>query len=210
MTTTIVLATANLKKLAELSAMLLQAGVNGIKFVTLAEVDPENKIPEPDETGETFAENALLKARYYAGALNLPCLAEDSGLLVTLLPDVAGVYSKRWFPGTDADRNVEVIRRLKSSNFSDAEFWTGAYICALCYVDGDGDVLYAAQGDCVVRIVEPRGSGGFGYDPITAPEEGDGRTFGEMEDPMEKARYSHRSKALRAFVDTLPRMQLAD
>lgn len=202
----IALATRNPRKLDELQAMLRQAGIKGVNFLTLADVDPNNKIPEPEETGTTFKENAQLKAREYARALNMICLGEDSGLIVDDLPDVAGVQSNRWFTGSDTDRNNELLRRL--NDVTDPAR-TGRYVCSLALATPDGTIIHNNEGECGVRItLEPRGEQGFAYDPITAPCGGNGDTFGQMPQ-MKKAEYSHRGRALRAFLEALPKLQLA-
>jgi XTP/dITP diphosphohydrolase len=186
----LVLATRNPHKIRELAALL----------------EPHEVVPLPDEvelppeTGETFADNALGKARAAARAAGTPSIADDSGIAAAALGGAHGVRSAR-FAGEDAsdeDNLAKLIRDVPSDGDRRV-----AYVCALAYVDpGGAEELF--EGRCEGTLAErPRGSGGFGYDPAFVPDDtGDGRTMAELP-PEEKAAISHRGRAARAFLDWL-------
>ncbi|MYZ47413.1 RdgB/HAM1 family non-canonical purine NTP pyrophosphatase [Propylenella binzhouense] len=166
-------------------------------------------LPEPEETGTSFEENAVLKARAAAEASGLPALADDSGLAVDALGGEPGIYSARW-AGPDKDfaramRNVE--ERLQAAGARDPAARGGRFVCVLALARPDGSV------ETFPGIVEgtlvwpPRGSEGFGYDPMFLPA-GEARTFGEMSaqekhgwKPGEAAALSHRARAFRLFAE---------
>ena len=156
--------------------------------------------PDVEETGSTYLENALLKARAGAAALGEPALADDSGIEVDALGGRPGPRSAR-FAGEDAtdQQNLhELIRALKGVPGSGR---TARYRCLAVLAFPDGGVLQA-EGICEGTLVgKPRGSGGFGYDPIFVPEGWD-RTMAELADE-EKDRISHRGRAFRALGETL-------
>src|SRR6187431_1795721 len=153
----LLLATTNLGKLREITAIL--EGVP-IELVTLNDLDP---IVEPDETGATFAENARLKARYYSKATGLVSVADDSGLEIDALDKAPGVHSARWH-GTDYPakfRRIQELFRERGVTGSTARF-----VCHIAVARGDA-ILFEAQGVVEGEITaEPRGTNGFGYDPI--------------------------------------------
>jgi len=186
----LVLATRNPGKVAEFRALLEPAGVEVLGL------DP--RIPEVEEDGATFAENALKKALTYARATGLPVLADDSGLEVDALGGRHGVHSARWVPGTDADRNRALLRELEGVP---PERRTARYVCVVALADPAGRHRLF-RGTLEGRIaLAPRGTGGFGYDPIM--ELPDGRTVAEL-DLAEKNRISHRQAALRQALAALP------
>jgi XTP/dITP diphosphohydrolase len=156
--------------------------------------------PDVEETGSTYLENALLKARAGAAALGEPALADDSGIEVDALGGRPGPRSAR-FAGEDAsdERNLdELIRALKGVPGSGR---TARYRCVAVLAFPDGRELHA-EGTCEgILEPKPRGTGGFGYDPIFVPGGGD-RTMAELTDE-EKDRISHRGRAFRALVDQL-------
>jgi len=155
----------------------------------------EAGVPEPEETGGSFAQNAALKARASAFGSGLPALADDSGLSVTALGGRPGIYSARW-AGPDKDFGA-AMRRIMDE-LGDAEDRSAAFICALCLAWPSGMVRHY-QGRVDGTLVWPaRGGKGFGYDPIFVPE-GHDITFGEME-PADKHRISHRADAFRKLV----------
>ena len=160
----------------------------------------EGPWPDVEETGSTYLENALLKARAGAAALGEPALADDSGIEVDALGGRPGPRSAR-FAGEDAtdQQNLdELIRALKGVPGSGR---TARYRCVAVLAFPDGRELHA-EGICEGTLVgKPRGSGGFGYDPIFVPEGGD-RTMAELADE-EKDRISHRGRAFRALGATL-------
>jgi XTP/dITP diphosphohydrolase len=155
-----------------------------------------------DETGVSFVENALLKARFAAEIAGLPAIADDSGLEVDALGGAPGIYSARFAgPGADdAANNVRLLRELEA--VPDAA--RGArYRCAMVYLHGPLDaapvICEASWEGRIARL--PRGNGGFGYDPLFLVGEGQG-TAAELE-PVRKNRESHRGQALRALVAAL-------
>jgi XTP/dITP diphosphohydrolase len=157
------------------------------------------------EAADTFEGNARRKAEYFVRLSSLPTLADDSGLEVMALGGAPGVRSKRWAgaSGTpaeiDAANNAELLHRL--AGLSDAQR-VARYRCVLVFLRSAGALPLVCYGDCTGRVLEePRGSGGFGYDPMFFSDEL-GKTFGESSGP-DKDRVSHRGRALRAFVHAL-------
>ncbi len=187
-----VLATHNPGKLAEMKAIL--SGL-GVEVVSPAEAGVEMDV---EETGTTFAENAMLKAKAICAAAGLPAIADDSGLCVDALNGGPGVYSAR-YGGEELDdrkRRLLLLRNLRGQTTRAAHF-----TCAVACAFPDGDTL-TAEGRCDGAIAfAPLGEGGFGYDPVfLIPEKG--KTFGQLS-PEEKSAISHRGKALAAFVEKL-------
>ena len=157
------------------------------------------------EGADSFEANARKKAEYFARLSSLPTLADDSGLEVMALGGAPGVRSKRWAgaSGTaaevDAANNAELLRQLKGA--PDAKR-VARYRCVLVYLRSASAVPIISHGDCTGRILEaPRGTGGFGYDPLFFSDEL-GKTFGEAS-AEEKDAVSHRGRALRAFAQAL-------
>ncbi|MDR3510154.1 MAG: RdgB/HAM1 family non-canonical purine NTP pyrophosphatase [Caulobacteraceae bacterium] len=149
-------------------------------------------LAEPEETETSFAGNALLKARHAADASGMIALADDSGLSVRALDGAPGVYSARW-AGPDRDfamAMAKVEARLEAADGEDRAAW---FSCALAVAWPDGPVVVVEGRVDGTLVFPPRGTLGFGYDPIFAPE-GESRTFGEMP-PAEKDRLSHRARA---------------
>jgi XTP/dITP diphosphohydrolase len=194
--TQLLLATRNAGKLAELQRLLASA-VPGVEVVGLRDV-PE--YPEAPETGATFEENALLKAREAVRYTGLPAVADDSGLTVDALNGMPGVLSARWSGrhGDDAANTTLLLGQL--ADVPD-ERRGGAFVCAAALVTPDGaeHVLERQWRGTVVR--EPRGSHGFGYDPVFVPA-GLDLTSAELE-PAEKDARSHRGQAFAALVPVL-------
>jgi XTP/dITP diphosphohydrolase len=196
MTVRVVLATNNAKKLAEFRRVL---AAEGIEVLGLAEVPA---YPEPAETETTFEGNALLKARACVAATGLPALADDSGLAVEALNGMPGVRSARWAgpAASDADNLDLLVRQLTDVP---AERRGARFVCALALALPGGETEIV-RGEVVGRLTEePRGTNGFGYDPIFVPD-GEVRTTAEM-DPAEKDAVSHRGRAIRAMVPVLVR-----
>lgn len=187
-----VLATHNPGKLAEMKAIL--SGL-GVEVVSPAEAGVEVDV---EETGTTFAENAMLKARAICAAAGLPAIADDSGLCVDALNGGPGVYSARYGGEglDDAGRRRLLLQNLRGQTTRAAHF-----ICAVACAFPNGDTL-EAEGRCDGAIAfAPLGEGGFGYDPVfLIPEKG--KTFGQIS-PEEKSKISHRGKALAAFAEKL-------
>jgi XTP/dITP diphosphohydrolase len=189
----VVLATNNAKKLTELRR-ILPADL-GIEVLGLADLPA---YPEPAETGATFADNALLKAREAVARTGLPAVAEDSGLAVDALNGMPGVLSARWSGAGDAANNALVLGQL--ADIPD-ERRGAAFVCVVALVLPDGTERLV-EGRMPGRLVrEPRGENGFGYDPIFQPD-GETRTSAEMA-PAQKDAISHRGTALRALVPLL-------
>ena len=201
--TDLLVATRNPGKLVELRRMLASADVAGIRVLGLADV-PE--FPEEPETGATFAENALAKARDAAKATGLASVADDSGLAVDALNGMPGVLSARWSGRHGDDRaNLELVLGQLGDVPDDRR--GGAFVCAAALVvPGVSEV--GEVGEIVVHgewpgylARAPRGTNGFGYDPIFVPE-GEARTSAELA-PEEKDALSHRGRAMRALLPHL-------
>jgi XTP/dITP diphosphohydrolase len=188
----LLIATTHPGKLKEIFGIL--AGVP-VELVTLNDLDP---IPEPEETGSTFAENARLKARYYSKATGLVSAADDSGIEIDALDKAPGVHSARWH-GTDYPtkfRKIQELFRERGVSGSTARF-----VCCVALADGDS-ILVETTGTVEGEIVaEPRGANGFGYDPIFFYPPF-GCTLAEL-DQEKKGSVSHRGKAFRALRDLL-------
>jgi XTP/dITP diphosphohydrolase len=194
----LLLASRNAGKLAELQRLL--AGAGEWQVVGLADVPP---FPEAPETGATFAENALAKARDAAAATGLPAVADDSGLAVDALNGMPGVLSARW-SGRHGDDEANLRLLLGQLGDVPDERRGAAFVCAAALVVPDRTEV-VEHGEWRGRIVRaPRGTGGFGYDPIFAPD-GEQRTSAELT-PAEKDAASHRGKALRALLPHLRRL----
>jgi XTP/dITP diphosphohydrolase len=190
----LLVATRNPGKLVELRRMLADGPV---EVVGLADV-PE--FPEAPETGATFAENALAKARDAATETGLPSVADDSGLAVDALGGMPGVLSARW-SGRHGDdvANLELV--LGQLADVPDERRGAAFVCAAALVVPDGPET-VVHGEWTGRLVRaPRGTGGFGYDPIFVPD-GEERTSAELS-PTEKDAASHRGRAMRALLPYL-------
>jgi XTP/dITP diphosphohydrolase len=155
----------------------------------------------PPETGETFADNALEKARAAHAATGLPAIADDSGIEAAALDGRPGVRSAR-YAGEDAT-DEENLQKLLDEVAAAGGDRGVAYVCALVHVSGDGAEWLFEQRCSGQLAREPRGSGGFGYDPAFIPDDyDDGRTMAELT-PDEKHAISHRGRAARAFRDWL-------
>jgi XTP/dITP diphosphohydrolase len=191
----LVLATANPDKAREITEVLRDAGVAIELLARPADVD------EVEETGATLEENARLKAVALCAATGLPALADDTGLEVDALGGAPGVRSAR-FAGDDVsyadnvDKLLEVLgdvppgeRGARFATVAIARFPDGQEVAAIGTVEG-------------TIATEARGDGGFGYDPVFTPDEGDGRTFAEMS-AAEKHEVSHRGRAFRTLADGL-------
>lgn len=155
----------------------------------------------PAETGETYAANAIIKAQFYARATGICALADDSGLEVEALGGAPGVYSARYAGAgaCDADRRTLLLSELAQVPAelaqASAEQRRARFVCVVAIAAPDGAVLNTSEGTCNGTIIfEPRGSGGFGYDPLFVPD-GFDQTFAELSDTV-KNRLSHRARAL--------------
>ena len=196
MSTRLLLATRNAGKLAELQR-LLESAVPGLEVVGLRDVDD---YPEAPETGATFADNALLKAREAVRYTGLPAVADDSGITVDALNGMPGVLSARW-SGRHGDDDANTALLLGQIADVPDERRGAAFVCAAALVTPDGAerVLEREWRGSVVR--EKRGTNGFGYDPVFVPE-GLQLTSAELT-PEEKDARSHRGQAFAALVPVL-------
>lgn len=186
----LVVASHNAGKIREIRELLAPYGI-----VTRGAA--EVGLPEPEETGATFTENAMLKARAAAEETRLPALADDSGLAVEALGGAPGIYSARWAgPGKDFAAAMERVQReLRENDSSDA---SAKFVCALALVRSgqDGELF---EGEVHGHLeFPPRGDRGFGYDPIFVAD-GMTETFGEI-DPAQKHAMSHRARAFEKFI----------
>ena len=197
----ILIATMNTGKLLEYERLL--AEVPGLELETMA------ALPEPIDVVEdrdTFRGNALKKAMEIATVAGMPCLADDSGLEVDALGGGPGVYSARYAGegSTDSENNAKLLDEL--SGIADDER-TARFQCAIVIVDQSGRELAMAEGACEGRIgSEPRGSHGFGYDPLFVPE-GYAQTMAEL-GPETKNEISHRAKAAAKLVPILRELRI--
>lgn len=179
----LVLATCNAHKRKELGALL--DGVELEPVPAGVELGPE--------TGETFADNALAKARVAAAAAGAPSIADDSGIEAQVLGGAPGVRSARW-AGEDASDEQNLARLLREVPAHSPL----AYVCAIAYVDADGEAVF--HGRCRgTRAPEPAGEGGFGYDPAFVPDDAPGRTMAQLS-RAEKDAISHRGIAARELL----------
>jgi len=188
----VVLASSNAGKLREFSELL---GSTGLELARQSDFH----ISAPPETGATFLDNALIKARNAARLARLPAIADDSGIEVDALEGAPGVYSAR-YAGEDASDGANLDKLLSALRDVPPADRTARYRCVVVYVeDAEDPRPLVGEGTWEGRIIEARrGSGGFGYDPCFVPR-GDTRTVAEMP-AAEKHAQSHRGQALRAFL----------
>jgi XTP/dITP diphosphohydrolase len=194
--TTLVIATRNKGKIAEIARILKFENADSIEVKSVAEFD----IEDVDETGSTFEENALLKAHTIARATGLPALADDSGLSVAALGGAPGIFSAR-YSGVhgDDEANIDKLLRELSNTSLDR---TARFVAVIALAKPDGSQIMA-RGELLGSIAESkRGENGFGYDPIFIPA-GSKRTLGEYL-PQEKDQISHRARALAEIAPKVP------
>lgn len=194
----VLVASNNPKKLRELEQVLSELGIAGIELVSMGDVEPYE---EPKEDGLTFAENALIKARAGAAASGLPCVADDSGLTVRALNNMPGVLSARWSGahGDDEANNRLLLAQMEDINVRECAFVS---CCALA-LPGRAAGVTTAEGRWEGMLLrEPRGEGGFGYDPLFEPADTPGRSSAELT-LEEKNQRSHRGQALRALAPAI-------
>jgi XTP/dITP diphosphohydrolase len=192
----VIVATGNRGKLDEIRSSL---AFEGWEFVTAADLG--EPAPDVEETGDSFIENALLKALTYHELFAMPSIADDSGLLVDALGGDPGVRSARYSGegATDARNNAKLLAELEGLG---PDLRGARFQSAVVFVYENGQAL-AACGTCEGRIgTSPRGTGGFGYDPLFEPDATPGRTMAELT-MAEKNAISHRGAALRALRDKL-------
>ncbi len=185
-----VIASHNEGKVREMAELLAPLGIETVSAAKL-------NLPEPEETGESFADNARLKAVAAAKASGLPALSDDSGLEVAALAGDPGIHSARW-GGEARDFNLAMERLKRELEAAGADEPKANFTCALALAAPDGQVQ-VFEGKVFGTIVwPPRGTHGFGYDPIFVPD-GYQETFGEME-PMLKHAISHRARAFEKMI----------
>ncbi|MGQ3210295.1 MAG: RdgB/HAM1 family non-canonical purine NTP pyrophosphatase [Shinella sp.] len=205
-TKTIVVASHNAGKIREIEDLI---GPFGFSAKSAAEL----KFEEPDETGTTFEENAAIKALASARASGLPSLSDDSGLVIDALDGAPGVYTANWAEKEDGTRDFamameKVEKALADKGATDAKDRTARFVSVLCLAWPDGHTeLFRGEVEGTV-VWPPRGSQGFGYDPVFQPV-GYETTFGEMSaeekhgwKPGDAAALSHRARAFKLFVET--------
>ena len=186
----LVIASHNAGKAREIAELLAPYGIEVISAAALS-------LPEPEETGDSFVANAELKARAAAAIARLPCLADDSGLVVPALDGAPGIYSARW-AGQARDfafAMARVERELQAHRAADRHAHFIA-VLSLCWPDGHCESFEGRVDGTLVW--PPRGDRGFGYDPMFLPD-GYAETFGEM-DPAAKHAISHRADAFRKLT----------
>ncbi len=183
-----VIATHNADKIQEFRRILEPLSIEAVSA----------DLPEVEETGTTFAENAYLKAVSAFHATGKPAVADDSGLEVDALGGAPGIYSAR-YAGEDATNEQRIAKLLDALREVPEEKRTARFVCAICCVLPNGDLL-TARGECPGKIAfAPRGTDGFGYDPVFLTGK---KTFAELS-AEEKDNISHRGKALRLFAEKL-------
>ena len=185
----LVIASHNKGKIAEFEKMLEPYGV---KIYSADDLD----LPDVEETGTTFAENAILKAETLAKICKKPCLADDSGLCVDALGGRPGVYSARYAPNRDFDKAMTMfVDEIKATESKD---WSAHFACVLALKEPDKETK-VFEGRVDGKIIEDKkGQNGFGFDPIFVPD-GFDRTFAEMSSE-EKKQISHRGRAVAKFL----------
>jgi XTP/dITP diphosphohydrolase len=203
---TIVVASHNAGKIREIEDLIGPFGFNASSAAAL-------DFPVPEETGTTFEENAAIKALASAKASGLPALSDDSGLVVDALDGAPGVYTADWAEkpdgsGRDFMMAMEKVEKALEDTGASAGRRTARFVSVLCLAWPDGHTeMFRGEVDGEI-VWPPRGSRGFGYDPIFKPE-GHERTFGEMEaeekhgwKPGDAEALSHRARAFKLFVET--------
>ncbi len=188
----LLIATKNEGKIKELTGLL-----NGLP-VGLRCLNEFENIFEPEETGATFAENARLKAKYYALRTGIPALADDSGLEIEALGGAPGVFSAR-YAGKNASYTEKMNLLLSEINEKKVDDRRARFGCAMAIADADGGIKFLSEGVCEGKIAfAVRGTRGFGYDPIFIPD-GFSETFGEISDEI-KQKISHRARAIEKII----------
>lgn len=185
------LATANTHKVVEFQRILNEL-LPDLKLVTVSQFPG---VPEVEETGANFAENALIKARAINEFTNLPALADDSGLVVEALNGAPGIFSAR-YAGIEADDKANVMKLLNEIKELDQSLLSAKFECSIALVDKSQELELVVDGQMPGQVIkEVRGKNGFGYDPIFVPQ-GLTKTSSELSDE-EKDKISHRGIALR-------------
>lgn len=188
----LVIATKNSGKVLELKELLADLPFR------LSNLSDFPNIVEAEETGETFVENAALKAQSYARQTGILALADDSGLEVAALGGAPGIYSAR-YAGENVSDETRIEKLLKEISRTGNNNRAARFVCAIAIADGNGEIIFTAEDYCEgVIAFEPRGRNGFGYDPVFIPI-GFDQTFGEMPETV-KREISHRARALTKII----------
>jgi len=196
----IVLATANTHKVIEFQRILNEL----LPDLELVAASQFPGVPEIEETGSTFAENALIKARAINEFTNLPALADDSGLVVEALNGAPGIFSAR-YAGINADDKANVMKLLNEIKGLDQSLLSAKFECSIALVDKSQDLELLVDGQMPGQVIkEVRGENGFGYDPIFVPQ-GLTKTSSELSD-ADKDKISHRGIALRKMSQILKQL----
>lgn len=189
----LLVATGNAGKVRELKDFLVDLPV------VLRDLNEFSEVSEVEETGATFTENAILKAAGYSAQTGLWTVADDSGLEVEALKGAPGVFSARYAGenASDTDKIAKLLNELGNSDNMRARF-----ACAMAISDETGEIKFVSEGVCDGRItVTPRGTNGFGYDPVFVPD-GFEETFGELSGQV-KREISHRARAMKKIIEYL-------
>jgi len=189
----IVVATSNDHKVQEIKEILKNFNV---------EIEKTPKIVEVEEDGKTFLENSVKKAYYFGNVLNMPVVADDSGLIIDYLGGFPGVMSARFMKEKSYEEKMrEILKRL-----NDVKDRSARFVCVASFYDPINEILISTEGVIEGRIaIEIRGNGGFGYDPIFIPE-GYNKTFGELGEEI-KREISHRSRAFRKLFSLILKLK---
>lgn len=192
----IVIASQNAKKIVEMRRILQQASLD----VEIVGTDQFPDLADVEETGSTFADNAMLKARAVSAATGFAAAGDDSGLCVDALNGMPGILSARWAGGHGNDQaNLDLV--LAQMRHVPESRRGASFVCAVAYADPEGNEFIVEGSMSGTLIDQPRGTNGFGYDPIFVPT-GHVVTSAEMESDAKDA-ISHRGKALKKFVAQL-------
>lgn len=186
----ILIGTKNVGKVRELEKLLEDSAFN------LRSLNEFPDVADVEETGATFAENAILKAREYSRKTNLWALADDSGLEVDVLDGAPGVFSARYAGenASDAEKIGKLLNELQEKDERSARF-----VCVMALANEKGEIIHLAEGVCEGEIaLNASGTSGFGYDPVFIPEDF-GQTFGELSADV-KQKISHRARAIRKII----------
>lgn len=191
----LLIATKNKGKIRELEKLLADLPIS------LRSLSEFEEIIEPEETGLTFADNAILKAQYYAEKTKLWALADDSGLEVEALNNAPGVFSAR-YAGANATNEEKIAKLLNELKQTKDKERLAKFVCVMAISDKNGKIKHLAEGICQGKIsVNSSGINGFGYDPIFIPE-GFSQTFGELSNEI-KQKISHRGRAMEKIIKFL-------
>jgi XTP/dITP diphosphohydrolase len=197
----IVLATANTHKVIEFQRILGEL-LPGLELIASSDF---SNVPVIEETGATFAENALLKAKVINEFTKLPAIADDSGLVVAALNGAPGIFSAR-YAGINATDQENVAKLISDIENIDDSLLEASFECAIAFVDREQKLELVVQGQMPGRVIKQvRGANGFGYDPMFIPQ-GFSKTAAELSD-QDKDKISHRGIALRKMSGILKQLQ---